>query len=179
MLHLARILVTQFSFQFAIMNLSAGFSELCRVLRYLGSLSGKLEENVKANKLLRLVVARKKWKLSFQFGIHNQLGRLFCNHHFFSLFRRTTGGKLVHSGQLSSTEALLLILTWPCIGWHPSSTAPAATANALPQSCSQWKHPPTPHHQLNPLICSTPPPHLHLSSSQAAAHQKQAPQSPH
>ena len=39
------------------MNLSAGFSELCRVLCYLGSLSGNLEENVKANKLPRLVVA--------------------------------------------------------------------------------------------------------------------------
>ena len=96
------------------MNLSAGFSELCRVLRYLGSLSRNLEENVKANKLLRLVVTTKV-KVVIPIWNPQSVGEIVLQPSVFFLFRRTTGGKLVHSGQFSSTEALLLILTWPCI----------------------------------------------------------------
>ena len=72
-------------------NLSVGFSELCRVLRYLGSLSGKLEETVKANKLLRLFVATIKVKFVTPIWNPQSVGEIVTQASVF--FRRTTGGR--------------------------------------------------------------------------------------
>ena len=95
------------------MNLSAGFSELCRVLCYLATAFQArrlLEENVKANKVVRLVLAIKvKVVLLLQFGIHNQLAGL-CNGEIAlqpSVFQSLTGGRLMHSRQFGSARALL------------------------------------------------------------------------
>ena len=110
-LYFARILLTQFSFQFAIMDLSADFLKFCGGLCYLVTAFHSrrlLYENVKANKVPKLVLANKSE--SCHVPIWNQDRKLWIMWRWRRQgFKYAIRPKELPSAPLSSRSAILII----------------------------------------------------------------------